>query len=517
MKSEFQKRASIVVMALTAVAFVVGLACKEITHASAGSQENKNRITNQSNTRNRTDNSRRGTQNSGNRNAGSVQDGSGTGANRNSPNSNTPDGPGNNSQSSAPSDDVQRRIAALEEKTIKLDDLWPLHLLVNSIGLGLLIFTLILVLLLHLIHFVRVSSLNRQITKLAAVQNNLAQVVRANTGQAINPAFDQTADKFRQLQQGLNDLSNRCNQIDNHMTVSDSQYRDAAHAVALAANWIGQAQLKSTMTSNGGDVSESERAATIAMLESYREPLRLNANRVEPITLALGELSGKLQVRSHSSPQVAGRIQSLWEGIVRFDQLHKQVTAELESLQRGSFAERRARLQAEQDRLFEQLNDGSLSVGQMVQKSRSLVEKHFPAEPTARNDKSLPLAEEANLKGGIDEAGEYLMDWYNNLFQLQAQLGQTQGSQADSETAAELAEIQQLASEALNRFDIQPEAIQIGHTSFDSRLHEAALVRPAPQYPINTVIDVHKCGFRRMTTGEVLRRPEVVVAGTTVG
>jgi molecular chaperone GrpE (heat shock protein) len=348
------------------------------------------------------------------------------------------------------------------------------------------------------------------------VRTNTGQPVDpAFSGQAINAAVDKVANQVNQLQQGLNNLTRRCDQIDNQITVSDSQYRDAAHGVAQAANWIGQAQLKAGMAANGGELSESERAAAIAMLERYREPLRSNANRVEPIAHALRELSEKLQYRSHSSPQVVDRIQNLYHGIARFDRQISQVTTELESLHRGSFAERSARLQADQDRLFDQVNNGSLSVGQMVQQSRSLIERHFPAEQKSRTDQNLSLEEqEANLKKGIDEAADYLMDWYNNLFQLQAQLGQIHGSQADAETAGELAKIQELAREALNRFDIQPEAIQIGQTSFDRRLHEATLVRQAPQYPVNTVIDVQKCGFRRMTTGEVLRRPEVVVAGT---
>lgn len=379
-------------------------------------------------------------------------------------------------------------------------------------------FLIFLAIIFHLIHLIRIGSLNRQLLQLHAGQNNLAQTMRAAGTPGKSAAVDKLTEQVSQQSQSLTQLLDRLNQMEGRLTIGDSQYRDAAHALGLAANWIGQAQLKATTLSNGGEVSEAERSAGIAMLESYRDPFRLNASRVEPITLALAELSGKLQGRSHSSPLVAGRIQNLCVGIARFDQLHSQVTAQLESLQRGTFAERSARLQADQDRLFERLDNGSMSVGQMVQKSRSLIEKHFPAEPTVSNEKSLPLGEqEANLKRAIDEAGDYLMDWYNNLYQLQAQLGQTQGSQADVETAAELAKVQQIAREALNRFDIQPEAIQIGQTSFDRRLHEAALVRPAPQYPTNTVIDVQKCGFRRMTTGEVLRRPEVVVAGTAAG
>lgn len=532
MKTKSQLSESIIAIALLMVAVVCGLSGQEITHTSAAVIENQNKPAKEKKGgTNRPDNSNQAehkNQNSnrnpdGNRNQDNPKDGDGTGANANSTIRST--GTGSTNSSVPPSiDEVNRTLKALDEKSIKRDDLWPLDVVVNPIGLSLIILAVILGLFLHVIQFIRLTGINSKITRLATIQNNLIHSVRTNTGQpvdpissnqALNAVVDKVADQVNQLQQGINNLTKRCNQIDNQITVSDSQYRDAAHGIEQVANWIGQAQLKAGMAASGGELSESERAAAIAMLERYREPLRSNANRVEPITDALRELSEKLQYRSHSSPQVAHRIQHLYHGIAQFERQISQVTTELESLYRGSFAKRSARLQTDQDRLIDQVNNGSLSLGQMVQQSRSLIERHFPAEQKSRTDQNLSLEEqEANLKKGIDEAGDYLMDWYNNLFQLQAQLGQVQGSQADAETAGELARIKELAREALNRFDIQPEAIQIGQTSFDRRLHEATLVRQAPQYPVNTVIDVQKCGFRRMTTGEVLRRPEVVVAGT---
>ena len=525
MKTKSQLRDSIIAIALLMVAVVGCHSIQQITHANNEAFQTKNTKTTKAGTKPQdtktgaSQNPPRSTRaNSGKESSGNVPDG-------NPVTRNPGNGPANDPTLVLSVEQLKQNLQILKDKSISRDDLWPLDVLVNPIGLLLIVLAVILGLFLHLVQFIRLSSVNNQIAKLTVAQTNLMHSVRSSTGLAMNPAFavppvnpvvEKIADQVKQLQQSLNDLANRCNQIANQITITNSQYRDAAHAVAQTANWIGQTQLEATMAANGGEIGESERAAAIAMLESYREPLRSNANRVDPITQALRELSEKLPYRSHSSPQVTGRIQNLYDGIARFDQQLNQVTTQLESLQRGSFAERSARLQSDQERLFDQVNNGSLSVGQMVQQSRSLIESHCPAEQKPRNDEGLSLQEqEANLKKGIDDAGEYLMDWYNNLFQLQAQLNQSQGSQADAETAAELSRIQQLAREALNRFDIQPEAIQIGQTSFDRRLHEATLVRPAPQYPINTVIDVQKCGFRRMTTGEVLRRPEVVVAGTT--
>ncbi len=517
MKSKSQLRESIVIALLT-VAVVGGLVRWEITHVNAEAINNNN-----TNTKGNAGTKPAAGKPTPKPNGKPPTKGGDEPPPKSEPTPRTPGGRElDNSTLATSVEAVKGDLNNLQKQSILKDDLWPLDILVNPFGLGLIVLALILGLLLHFVHFFRLSSINSKLKRLTDIQNTLVQRINMGPGvnsspvvPPVNPAIDKIASQVQQVQQSLHDLSNRCNQIANDVTINDSQYRDAVQAVGLTANWIGQAQLKATMAANGGDINESQRAAAIAMLERYREPLRSNAHRVEPITNALGDLSERLQYRSLSSPQVAGRIQNLYDGIARFDQQLSQVTTQLESLQRGSFAERSARLQAEQDRLFDQVNNGSLSVGQMVQQSRSLIEKHFPAEQKSRNDENLSLEDqEANLKRGIDDAGDYLMDWYNNLFQLQAQLGQIQGSHADAETAAELVKIQQLAREALNRFDIQPEAIQIGQTSFDRRLHEATLVRPAPQYPINTVIDVQKCGFRRMTTGEVLRRPEVVVAGT---
>ena len=107
---------------------------------------------------------------------------------------------------------------------------------------------------------------------------------------------------------------------------------------------------------------------------------------------------------------------------------------------------------------------------------------------------------------------DYLMDWFDKLFQLQSQT-RASAAQVDSETISELSLIQQLMRDALNKFDIQPEEIKLGQTSFDSRLYDATLVTQTTQFPVNTVVEVNHCGFRKLSTGEVLRRPKVVVSG----
>lgn len=410
---------------------------------------------------------------------------------------------------------VQERIDGLEQSRISRQELWPFGFLANQIGIGLLVAAIAAMVLLHLVQLVHLRSLKRRIIR---VGSNLTHSLNVRTaGSDNNVLTQQLLSQVNDLTQGVNNLAARSNQLQNEITDTSSQYRDAAQAVALTADWIASTQLRATANANCNEVSEVERGSTIALLESIREPLRTNASRLEAPTLALRDLSRRTRSASQSSPQVVGRIQQLLDDISRFDQLQQQVDAELTSLQEDSFTERRARLRAAQTRLHEELNGGSLSIDQFVQRSRSLLDQYFPVGRVQQSHEALSLSEkEAKLKREISQADDHLMDWYNNLFQLRSQLNQTPGA-LEAVTVADLEEIQQLAREALSRFDIQPEAIQIGNTSFDRRLHEATLVRPAPQYAANTVIDVHKCGFRRMSTGEVLRRPEVVVAGTVAG
>jgi len=398
------------------------------------------------------------------------------------------------------------------------DDLGLLGWFKDPLLFGLVAFLILLALVLHLLHVSRVGTLDREIAQLTMIQRSLGSNPRAATPQNNSPKLDKLAEQLNQQAQSLAQFSTRFDKIENRFTVNDCQLRDAVHAVTLTANWIGQAQLRQAFAAGGGNVSESERAATMALLEHYQEPLRLNAGRVAPVAQGLTEAVERLERRANSSPELIARLQSLSEDIGRFGQWHKDVSDELTSLQRGSFSQRNAGLQADQERLFDQVNSGSLSTVQMVKKSRALLDHYFPETPAKSSDHGQPLPErETSLKKRVADAPHYLMNWYDTLFQLQSQIGgSAQRSAVEAETASDLSTIQQIARDALGKFDIQPEAIQIGQTSYDRRLHEAALVRQAPQFPVNTVIEVHKCGFRKMSTGEVLRMPQVVVAGAAV-
>lgn len=431
--------------------------------------------------------------------------------NRNAPPPFTPQ-TGNTDLSNQGIADLKQEIAKIQESYVSNESFGLLAWFTAPV-IGLIALLLIIALMLHLVHFFRLSSLNNFVARLAKSHAALGQATKGERSPVNNIAVEKLVAELDRQNQLLNQFSSRLSQVDGRLTVNDNQFEDAAHAITLAANWIGESQLKTASAAGGGNISDSERASTIAMLERYREPLRQNASRVEAVSQAFGELVRAIGGRAYVSVDLSNRVQTLFQGIHRFERWHAEVAEELDSLQLGSVGQRSYLFQLGQDRLKEQVNQGSLSVAQMVQKSRELMENYFPArahQPVKATP--APADREANLRKIVDGACDYLMDWYNSLFQFQHQLEQGQRSAAEAELAAELSRVQLLAREALNKFDVQPEAIQIGQTQYDRRLHEAILVRQS-QFPLNTVIEIHECGFRKMSTGEALRRPQVIVAG----
>lgn len=420
--------------------------------------------------------------------------------------------PGGNSRTNQTSEDPDNPI-------IKQDDLGMLSWLRNPILFGLAAFLLVLAIALHLYQLLKTTQISRDLAQVMARQQRLAQANQVAGQSGKNTAIDSLSEQVNKQIQGLGQLSTRLNQIENRLTLGDSQATDTIQALGVASSWIGQSKLLALTAKDGGQISEDERKAAIAMLERYKEPLRINADRVEPLAQALAAFIEQIEDRSHLSPELVGRVQKLYQDIGYFDQWQTQASGQLASLHRGSFSQRSTMLQSEQQHLVEQAREGTISMAQMVQKSRDLLEQFFPngASQTSLEMRS-PLETDTELKRIITSAPDYLMDWFNSLYQLQNQLVSAGARSAiESEIFNELIQIQKIAQEVIGKFDIQLESIQVGQTNYDRRLHEATMVRQSSQFPTNTVIEVHRCGFRRMSNGEVLRRPEVVVAGAAAG
>lgn len=372
---------------------------------------------------------------------------------------------------------------------------------------------------LHVLHLLRGTHMSQSLEQLWKAQQQ--RVTGANRGAnptGKNGAVEGLAEQVRQQGQGLSQFTTQLNQLQTQLAERDQKIGETLQAVALTANWVGQFQLREAAASDGGSISEANRSAAITILSRYQEPLRVNAGRVEPLAQAMAGLVEKLEAQPQLTSEL-GRAQKLYQEIGQFDMWHRQASEQLASLQRGSFARRSSMLQSDQQHLIEQVNAGAITITQMVQRSKEMLDQRFPLGAQRVAATPVTTESEAELKQRVESAPEYLMNWFDNFFQLQNHLSAAQSSNSPSnaEIVSAAAQVQRAAREALGKFDIQPEEIQAGRTAYDRRLHEASLVRQSSQFPINTVIEVLRCGFRRMSTGEVLRRPQVVVAGAVGG
>lgn len=411
---------------------------------------------------------------------------------------------------------MKHRLDKLESDGPTMDNLGPLAYFTNPFIFTLSMLLFIAALGLHGLHIWRVGQTNRLLRQMWAQQKNAA-ITNRSMVPGRNSGVENLAEQVRQQGQGLSQFTNQLNQFQGDLAKRDREFSDAVQAVALTASWVGQFQLREA-AADGGHISEAERATASALLERYKEPLRVNASRVEPLAQAMADLVEKLESQPQLPPELAARAQTLYQDIGRYDLWHAKVSEQLTALQRGSFARRSSMLQADQQRLIEQVQSGSISISEMVQRSRELINQHFPPGTSNNSNDASTVEGEAELKNKIVTAPDALMDWFDNFSQFQSQLA-TQAARAtlDADSANTAAQIQRLAREALNKFDIQPEEIQVGRTSYDRRLHDMSLIRQSSQFPTNTVIEVLRCGFRRMSNGEVLRRPQVIVAGAAAG
>jgi molecular chaperone GrpE (heat shock protein) len=414
--------------------------------------------------------------------------------------------------------ELKQQLQEAQNSPAQAESLGPLGWFASPLLFWTTAMLFILSIALHAVHLLKDVNTSRMVNQLWNVQQRSANANRS-AAPGRNGAVESLTEQVREQGKGLNQFTAQVGQLQDRLTERERQFADAVQAVTLTVNWIGQAQLREAAANDGGQISEEDRVSAIALLERYEEPLRANAGRVEPLAQAMAALMEKIETQPQMPPELISRAQSLHHDIGQFDLWQTNVSSQLASLRRGSFSARSASLQADQQRLIEQVNAGGLSVSQMVQKSRELLDNHFPRNAQKSLTRLPSDQDESEFKQRIASAPESLMDWFDSFSQFQSQMigGQASRVQLDPDIMSRLVQIQTVAREALNKFDIQPEEIQVGRTGYDRRLHEATLVRQSQQFPTNTVIEVLRCGFRRMSTGEVLRRPQVVVAGAVAG
>jgi molecular chaperone GrpE (heat shock protein) len=370
---------------------------------------------------------------------------------------------------------------------------------------------------LHGVHLMTEARVRQELAGIHATLQRLSSAnLGANAGQL--GAVENLSDQLNRQKQTLGTVSAQIEEMGRRLASFDQKIVDTSKAVAMAAHWMGQAQIDEALQNAGGQMAETDRALAIKIVERYKEISNANVNRVKPLTEAVASLVERQKERRDAPAELISRAESLQHDIQQFDRWNSELNDRLASLQRGAFPDRYTAFKAKQGQLAERINNGATPIHEYVNGYRELLDRYFPGG-VSDNSISIPPAEqEADLKKMVSSQPDYLMDWFDKLYQLQSQVAasEAQGTRPDSQTAAQLAQIQSVAREALGKFDIQPEEIQVGQTSYDRRLHDAALITQSSQFPANTVIGIHQCGFRKASTGEVLRRPKVVVAGVGV-
>ncbi len=370
---------------------------------------------------------------------------------------------------------------------------------------------------LHGVHLMNEARFRQE---LADIRANLQRLSSANLGVNAGQlsAVENLSDQLTRQKQTLGTVSAQIEELGRRLASFDQKLVDTSKAVAMATHWMGQAQIDEALQNAGGQIAETDRAQAIKIVERYREISNANVNRVRPLAEAVASLVERQNDRRDAPAELASRAESLQHEIQQFDRWNSDLNDRLASLQRGSFPDRYAAFKTKQGQLAERINNGATPIHEYINGYRELLDHYFPGGVGDNSISMPPAQQEADLKKMVSGVPDYLMDWFDKLHQLQSQVAASdaQGARPDNQTAAQLAQIQKVAREVLGKFDIQPEEIQVGQTSYDRRLHDAALITQSSQFPANTVIGIHQCGFRKASTGEVLRRPKVVVAGVGV-
>lgn len=305
----------------------------------------------------------------------------------------------------------------------------------------------------------------------------------------------------------LDDVIGRLNGLDDSLKRIDSQEKQI---LVQTISWLGRLHTMG-VGADGDSGGEAERAALLTRLEGYAGRLHSLAGQVEPLTNEMANLVQSPAVAAF--PALRTRVQKLYEEIRRFEDAESALAEKLQALRNGSYGERRARFASAMKELEQRLNDASPA--QFIKEYRGLYEEHFPYAPKDGGAQPLDVDDIGQLVSG---AQDYLMDWFSDYTEL---LSQTQAAAASAQQTTdgvmdELSRVHAVAREVLRAFDILPVEIQVGQTAYDHRLFDMAMTRATAQYPANTIIEVQRTGFRRMSTGEVLRRPQVIVSGAAV-
>lgn len=405
-----------------------------------------------------------------------------------------------------------KTINDIDKRLTQLENQMPPAWLGESIVLGLIGFLILMALFLHIIHVITVSRTKEDLMGLQKqVQHKFRETNSGNSASANAATLEKFSSKLDQQYQNLETLGAQVNELFQLAAANNDDSKNITTAIAITAQLMGESRIQQQARKAVGDLAESDRTSSARIVEYYKDIFAANANRLKPLAQELSAFDERIRQRPNLPYELAGRVRALQQEIFQFERWHGDASGRLSSLQSGSLNERLTAFRSKERKLTEGFNLGEITIIDYVKRHNDLLKQYFP-EKEGDTDSLSPAEQENDLKKISVNAPEYLMDWFDKLSQLQAQLAASQNS-IDARTADELGHIQKMASDALSKFDIQPEEIQPGRTSFDNRLYDATLITQSSQFPANTIIGVHQYGFRKISNGEVLRRSKVVVAG----
>jgi molecular chaperone GrpE (heat shock protein) len=352
------------------------------------------------------------------------------------------------------------------------------------------------------LHFVHISAESKMKQRMSVMERDLRRLSEAMgaPGASVNLAreIDLHGKALASLRSDVDQLNSRA--------ATRAEITQTNDALVLAAEWIGDSLVRSLPARQRPNATEARTGATLSASD-YKETLAENANRIKEAAAAIDRLITLLNMRPGSS-ELAARLQSLNEQILQFKRWEFDANRRL---MRGGPSSDDSEFRPHKDRIIAQFKAGEISPCDYLQRYRELIDDHVAGEVVNNQESANGSDQEQHIRDMLAGVTGHLMDWFDRLYQLHNRI-QTDFS-AGSEIKAEFSRVQKIAKETMARFDIQPEEIEIGRTCFDRRLHDAALVMQASDLPANTIVGVQQCGFRRLSTGAVMRRPKVVVSG----
>jgi hypothetical protein len=374
----------------------------------------------------------------------------------------------------------------------------------------------IISLIFHSIHFIKAKNngqwlqgLSRQFQRM---QSDNTPRTTANHEIPKNLALSnqQIEQQLYEHYQNIDRLSTAFDSVLRRLDTAEVSITKAVSALVFTTQSAGKERIQEAQRRAAADLSDSDRAAFVRKIEHYNILFSANADRMQPLLQQFSTLNERARQQFDLPSELLEQIQNLQDELEQLEVWRRETTDRIEALRRGSFDERLALFKQREQQLRANLDEGKISIAEYTVGYNRMAQECFPMHDVF--DVATLAEYENDLKKITDRMPDYLMDWFDNLFQVWLK-----ATGVNSGVAVTLNQIKQQAREALGTFDIQPEELQIGQTLFDRRLHEPALIAQSVQYPANTVIGVEQCGFRRITTGEALRRPRVIVAGSGAG